>query len=122
MVAVPELAIRLAATVAVNCVALTYVVVRGVPFHCTIDPVTKPIPFTVRVKAGPPAVAVVGLRLVIDNALIVRSMAAWAVCLGEELSVTVNMGVKVPAAAGVPLRTPDEPRVMPEGRPVAAQV
>lgn len=56
-------AIRLAGTAAVSCVALTKVVDRAEPFHCTTAPGTKPAPFTVRVKAAPPAVVDVGFRL-----------------------------------------------------------
>jgi hypothetical protein len=56
-------AMRLADTDAVNWLALTNVVVRADPFHCTVDPLTKPDPFTVRVNAAPPAVAEFGLRL-----------------------------------------------------------
>jgi hypothetical protein len=50
---------------AVTWVALTYVVVRFVPFHLTTEPEMKLVPFTVRVKAAPPAVADEGLRLVV---------------------------------------------------------
>jgi hypothetical protein len=39
------------------------VVGRADPFHCTVDPLTNPDPFTVRVNAAPPAVAEFGLRL-----------------------------------------------------------
>ncbi len=39
-------------------------VVSAVPFHCTTAPVRKLVPFTVKVNAAPPAVADVGLRLV----------------------------------------------------------
>jgi hypothetical protein len=40
------------------------VVVRLLPFHCTTDPVVNPEPFTVSVKAAPPAVRELGLMLV----------------------------------------------------------
>ena len=50
----------LAVTAAVTCEALTNVVLRDEPFHCTVAPDTKPLPFTVRVNAGPPAVALFG--------------------------------------------------------------
>ena len=40
IVAVPGLAIKLAGTVAANCVPLTYTVVRAEPFHCTVLPRT----------------------------------------------------------------------------------
>jgi hypothetical protein len=61
-VAVPAVAISVADTGAVNWVALTKVVLRAVPFHCTIAPETKPVPLTVSVKPAWPAVAVLGLR------------------------------------------------------------
>jgi hypothetical protein len=44
-----------AGTVAVRDVAETYVVVKGVPFHCTTEEVRKPEPVTVRRVAGAPA-------------------------------------------------------------------
>src|SRR5204863_8067784 len=62
--AVPALAIRLAGTVAVTCTPLTYVVVSAVAPHCTVAPLTKFVPFTVKVNPAPPAVAEFGLRLV----------------------------------------------------------
>src|SRR5689334_15759065 len=58
--AVPTLAIRLAGTVAVSCVALTKLVVSGEPFHCAAAPETKPEPLTVSVKVEPPTVAPLG--------------------------------------------------------------
>src|SRR3990170_3880250 len=45
-----------------NWVADTKVVVRSEPFQRTLAPETKLLPYTVRVKAGPPAVATEGLR------------------------------------------------------------
>ena len=42
----------------------TKVVVRAEPFHLTVAPLMNPLPFTVRVKAGPPAVAELGFKLV----------------------------------------------------------
>jgi hypothetical protein len=63
--ALPALAIKLAGTAAVSCVPLTTVVVSAVPFHCTVEELKKSVPLTVSVKAGPPAVAEAGLRLVI---------------------------------------------------------
>ena len=59
--AVPAVKTSVAGTVAVNCVALTKIVVSGVPFHCTTDPFTKLLPFTVRVNAKSPPVAKVGV-------------------------------------------------------------
>jgi hypothetical protein len=60
--AVPGVAIRSASTGAVTWVELTTLVARAVPFHRTTEPVVKPAPFTVSVNAGPPAVALLGLR------------------------------------------------------------
>jgi hypothetical protein len=48
-----------AGTVAVNLEALTKVVSSGVLFQLMTAPETKPVPFTVRVNAGPPGAAVV---------------------------------------------------------------
>ena len=54
------LAMSAARMVAVSLVALTKVVVRLLPFHCTTDAGTKPLPVTVRVKAGPFCGALLG--------------------------------------------------------------
>lgn len=59
-VAVPAVTMSAAVIAAVSCVALTNVVVLEAPLNLTTDPVTKPVPFTARVKAAPPAVALVG--------------------------------------------------------------
>src|ERR1017187_7288788 len=58
--ATPTEAMSLAGTAAVNCVALTNVVVSAAPFHCTTEPETKPEPFTVNGNAPAPATAVDG--------------------------------------------------------------
>src|SRR5205809_707882 len=58
--AVPAVATSLAGIAARNCVPLTNVVVRALLFHRTTDPLTKFVPFTVSVKAPPPAVVLVG--------------------------------------------------------------
>lgn len=52
-----------ALTDAVTWVLLTKLVGRSEPFHLTTQPLTKLVPFTVRVKAAEPAVAEVGDRL-----------------------------------------------------------
>jgi hypothetical protein len=62
MEAVPFVATLPDGTVAVNCEPLTNVVVRGTPFQSTVAPLTKPVPFTVRVKAGLPGTVVSGTR------------------------------------------------------------
>ena len=61
-VAVPAVAIAAAVIAAANCVALTKVVVLVAPLNFTTDVDTKAVPLTVRVKAAPPAVALVGER------------------------------------------------------------
>ena len=58
--AVPAAARSLAGTLAVSCVVLTNVVVRLLPFQSTVEADTKPLPVTVRVKAGPPCEALPG--------------------------------------------------------------
>jgi hypothetical protein len=60
----PELAIKLAGTIAVRVVELTYVVDRTLPFQVTWEFAVKPVPVAVSVKAGPPATAVEGEMLV----------------------------------------------------------
>jgi hypothetical protein len=53
--------------------AETYVVVRSVPFHCTLDPEVKPDPNTVILNAGPAAATEVGdteLTLAVQPAMI----------------------------------------------------
>jgi hypothetical protein len=67
-VAVPAVAISAAVIAAVNCVALTNVVVLAAPLNFTTEVDSKPVPFTVRVKAAPPAVALVGEREVAVSA------------------------------------------------------
>src|SRR5262245_66075782 len=56
--------ISVARIAAVTCVALTKVVVRGAPFQFATEPETKLLPLTVRVKAAPPAVALLGAKVV----------------------------------------------------------
>src|ERR1017187_9790890 len=62
-VAVPLVAMRAAGTLAVNWEALTNLVTRGAPFHCTVEVAANPAPAMVRVKAAPPGAAALGLRL-----------------------------------------------------------
>src|SRR5947209_7775892 len=59
--AVPAVAMSPAVIAACNWVLLTNVVVRAAPFQRTTDPLTKFVPFTVRVKAAAPAVALPGV-------------------------------------------------------------
>src|SRR5437016_733098 len=59
-VAEPAVATSAAPMVAVSCVPLTKVVARAAPFHCTVEPATKFVPFAVSVKAPLPAAALDG--------------------------------------------------------------
>ena len=63
--AVPAVAMAAAGMAAVNCVALTNVVVRAVPPKLTVEAATKFVPLTVSVKAAPPATALFGEIVVI---------------------------------------------------------
>jgi hypothetical protein len=56
-----------AGIVTVSCLLLTSDIVRDVPFHTTTELLPKLPPFTVRMKPGPPAVALVGEIEVIDG-------------------------------------------------------
>ena len=58
--AVPAVAMSVAAIAAVSCVELTNVVVFAIPLNFTTEVEAKPAPFTVSVKAAPPAVALGG--------------------------------------------------------------
>jgi hypothetical protein len=61
---------RLLPTVAVNCVEVPKLVVKGVPFQFTVAPLTNPVPTTVRVSAEELAMAEAGLKLVIAGAAV----------------------------------------------------
>lgn len=57
---VPGLVMSPLEMLAVNCELLTKVVVRPAPFHWIVEPEMKLDPFTVKVKAAPPAGVLVG--------------------------------------------------------------
>jgi hypothetical protein len=96
IVAVPGVAMSLAGIEAVNCEALTKVVVRFEPFHLMVEPKTKLDPLTVRAKPGPPALAPAGLRLVSTgvSSTIVKANALVAVP-GVGWSASLTRTVKV---------------------------
>jgi hypothetical protein len=109
--AVPGEAVRLAGTEAVNCVALTNTVESAEPFHCAVDPGTNPEPLTVRVNAGPPAIAELGLKLLTVGVgtLIVIARACGAEMLPTlSLTVTLKLNGLPTAVEGVPLIAPLE--------------
>ena len=98
--AVPPVAMSAALMLAVNWVLDTYVVVRFDPFQRTVDtPLTKPVPFTVRVKADPPAVADAGLKLVMvgTGLLLIVNVSVFDVPPPGALLNTVTLAV--PAVA-----------------------
>src|SRR5260370_18902965 len=72
---VPAVAMSEAGMAAVSCVALTNIVARALPLKLTVEPLTKFVPFTVKVKAAAHAVALVGEMLVIVGA------GVWTVSL-----------------------------------------
>ena len=106
--AVPGVAISEAGTVAVSCVEETNVVVNAVPFHFTVEPETKLVPFTVNVNCGPPATAQFGLsEVMLGAASMVITSVCWALLLqGVAPLLAVTVTLVVPAAVGVPDMTP----------------
>jgi hypothetical protein len=78
--AVPGVAMSAAEMEAVTLVLLANVVVRADPFQSTTEPKTKFEPFTVRVKAGPPAVALLGtIELIEGTGLLTVNVIAFDV-------------------------------------------
>ena len=67
--AVPTVDKSVARIVVVNCVALTKVVARALPFQRTVAPETKPPPVTVKAELAEPAAAVIGDRLAMIGTL-----------------------------------------------------
>ena len=90
----PALETKLGGTVAVNRVASTKVVASVVLFHCTSAPDAKPVPFTVRVNCGPPAVT----RLGVSDVIIGRSLIVNGNDLDRRLPET-TVTAAVPAVA-----------------------
>jgi hypothetical protein len=86
---------------AVNFVAFTNVVTRGLPFHCTTELLTKLLPFTVNVNPGEPALNMFGVIVVIAGnglfAAVIVNVAAADVPPPGVGFVTVTPGV--PAVA-----------------------
>ncbi len=59
--AMPDWAMSEARMFAVSWVVLKKIVARGLPFHCSAEPDTKPEPCTPSANAGPPAITVEAL-------------------------------------------------------------
>jgi hypothetical protein len=98
MEAVPALAMRMAGTTAVSCVAETNVVASADPFQFTVDVETKFVPFTVSVNCEPPGVTQVGLIELIVGAALIVNVTAFDVVLPQELELTTVIEA-VPAVA-----------------------
>jgi hypothetical protein len=78
--AVPGVAMSAAEMEAVSLVLLKNVVLRADPFQSTTEPETKFEPFTVSVKAGPPAVALLGeIELIAGTGLLTVNVIAFDV-------------------------------------------
>jgi hypothetical protein len=79
---------------AVTFMELTNVVVRGLPFHCTTELLTKLVPLTVNVNAPEPALAVVGeIDVVVGTGLFTVNATEFEVPPPGAGLVTVTPGV-----------------------------
>ena len=74
MLTVEGVAMRLAATLAVSWPGLANIVGSAEPFQFTVAPLANPLPFTVNVKAGPPAVALGGKRELTETGDVIVSV------------------------------------------------
>jgi hypothetical protein len=99
----PTVAMSAAVIAAVTCAALTKVVVLALPLNFTAEVDTKPVPFTVRVNAAPPAVAPFGDSEVIVGAglLIVKVCAPEVPPPGAGLVTVTFTGPAVAMSAAV---------------------
>ena len=89
---------RAAGTAAVSCVADTKVVVSRLPFQVTVVVPINPVPFAVRVKAGPPAATLDGEMLVsVSELVIVKGSDAGC---GDPVTLTAAVPAIVSSVAG----------------------
>jgi len=102
--AVPAVAMSAAVIAAVNCVLLIKVAIRSVPFHLTIEPLTKFDPLTVSVKAGPPAVVEGGAKLTKAGTGLTTVTLAVALIPPKDAAVAV-------ICTGPPTETPITPKL-----------
>jgi hypothetical protein len=98
--AVPAVAMSAAVIAAVTWVAETYVVVRLDPFQFTVEPETKPAPFTVSVNPASPAVVELGVRLVVVGTGLL--VATGFISKASHASSSPEVGVEVPRVTAVP--------------------
>jgi hypothetical protein len=89
MLTVPALAISAAETGAVNWLAFWTVVGRAVPFHWTMAPPEKPLPFIVSVKPGPVAVAEFGLKEAIAGGALIGNVTPFEVTADRTVIVAL---------------------------------
>jgi len=83
---VPVVAMSPAGTAAVIDVALTNVVVRAVPFHCTTEPLTNFVPVTLSWNPAPPKILKVGKSDVIVGTGLAMTSVNTADALPEKLA------------------------------------
>jgi hypothetical protein len=124
MDAVPAVATSEAGTVAVSCVDETDVVVRAEPFHCTVAPETKLLPFTVKVKPPLPAVTQVGLIEVETGTGLLIVKVTCLVTVGQPFFIALKITGYVPVVVGVPVIQPftGSVKAKPGGNPVAPKL
>ena len=100
MLAVPTVVMSLARIAAVNLEEVTNVVVRTFPLN-TVAPLTNPVPFTVRVNATPPAIALFGESKVTTGTAFVPVPLSGSACgLSAALSATNRFAVLNPVPLG----------------------
>ena len=99
--AVPAPAMSAAGIAAVSWLALTNVVVRVLPFHRTVAPLTKFVPVTVKVNAGPPAGAELGERALSVGAAVVVNGSAFERLVSGLTTVTCAVPAPAMSAAGI---------------------
>lgn len=85
--------------------ALTKVVGSGFPVHRTTELAVKAEPFTVKVKAAPPACAVEGFRLVMTGSGFVPATLIVNVTPFEAAPLVLTVTVAVPDTAMKPEET-----------------
>jgi len=115
--AVPGLAMRDAATVAVSCVEETNVVVSAAPFQFTIDVETKFVPFTVRVNCGSPAAAQVGLIELMAGVALIVNVAPPDVPPHPPTVIEAVPGVAISEAGTIAVSRVEETNVVTSGLP-----
>jgi hypothetical protein len=115
--AVPGLAIREAATVAVSCVEETNVVVSAAPFQFTIEVETKFMPLTVNVNCISPAEAQVGLSELMAGAALIVNVIPPDVAPHPATVIEAVPGVAISEAGTVAVSFVEETNVVASGLP-----